>query len=292
MKPAPFEYVRPGSLDEALATLAAHADTAKVLAGGQSLVPLMNLRLSRPGVIVDLNGLADLAYIRAENGGLAIGALTRQRAIEKSAVVRERAPLLAEATPLIGHMPIRSRGTIGGSLAHADPAAEYPAVAVALDATFTIARRGGERTVAAPDFFRTYLTTALEPDEILTRIDLPGPPPRSGVAFLELTRRHGDFAIAGAAVVVTIDGAGAVSRARIALCGVGPTPLRATRAEAALVGQRPSRAVLEEAARVAATESDPADDLHGSAEYRREMSGVFTRRALTRALETLGVKLG
>ena len=291
MKPAPFEYVRPRSLDEALAALAEHADTAKVLAGGQSLVPLMNLRLSRPGVIVDLNPLADLAYIRAENGRLAIGALTRQRAIEKSALVRERAPLLAEATPLIGHMPIRTRGTIGGSLAHADPAAEYPAVAVALDATFTVARAGGERKISASDFFRTYLTTALEPNEILTRIELPASPPRSGVAFLELTRRHGDFAIAGAAVMVTLDPAGVISGARIALCGVGPTPLRARRAEGVLAGQRPSRAVLEETARVAATESDPPDDLHGSAEYRREMSGVFTRRALVRALETLGIKI-
>ncbi len=291
MKPAAFEYVRPRSLDEALAVLAERGDTAKVLAGGQSLVPLMNLRLSRPGVIVDLNPLTDLAYIRAEDGGLAIGALTRQRAIEKSALVRDRAPLLAEATPLIGHMPIRSRGTIGGSLAHADPAAEYPAVAVALDATFTIARAGGERKVAAGDFFRMYLTTDLAGNEILTRIDLPALPPRSGVAFLELTRRHGDFAIAGAAVVVTLDAAGAISGARIAMCGVGPTPIRARRAEGVLAGHRPARSVLEEAARVAATESDPPDDLHGSAEYRREMSGVFTRRALVCALETLGVKV-
>lgn len=290
MKPAPFEYVRPGSVDEALDVLAKRGDSAKVLAGGQSLVPLMNLRLSRPGVIVDLNPLADLAYIRAENGGLAIGALTRQRAIERSALVRERAPLLAEATPLIGHGPIRTRGTIGGSLAHADPAAEYPAVAVALDATFTVARAGGERKVAATEFFRTYLTTDLAENEILTRIDLPALPPRSGVAFLELTRRHGDFAIAGAAVVVSLDTAGAVASARIALCGVGSTPIRARRAEAVLVGQRPARPALEAAARVAATETDPSDDLHGTAEYRREMSGVFTRRALVRALETLGVQ--
>jgi carbon-monoxide dehydrogenase medium subunit len=291
MKPAPFEYVRPESLDEALAVLAEHGEAAKLLAGGQSLVPLMNLRLTRPGTIVDLNGLAGLAYIRPRDGGLAIGALTRQHAIETSALVRERAPLLWDATPLIGHVPIRTRGTIGGSLSHADPAAEYPAVAVALGARLTLARRGGQRTVGAEHFFRTDLTTALEPTEILTEIELPALPPRSATAFLELTRRHGDFAIAGAAVVVTLDEAGAVAQARIALCGVGPTPIRVRGAERIVAGQRPTRELLAAAAEAAAAESDPAEDLHGTAEYRREMSGVFTRRALARALETLGVRL-
>jgi aerobic carbon-monoxide dehydrogenase medium subunit len=291
VKPAPFEYVRPGSLEEALAVLNEHGDDAKVLAGGQSLVPLMNLRLTQPRLIVDLNGLGDLAYVRARDGGLAIGALTRQRTIETSALVRERAPLLSEVTPLIGHVPIRTRGTLGGSLSHADPAAEYPTAAVALEARLILARRGGERALDADGFFKTYLTTALEPTEILTAVELPALPPRSATAFLELTRRHGDFAIAGAATVVTLAEDGAILSARIALCGVAPTPVRARRAESILAGQRPTRSLLADAAAAAAAASDPADDLHGSAEYRREMSGVFTRRALTRALEKLGVKV-
>ena len=249
MKPAPFEYVRPGSLEEALDVLRQRGDDAKVLAGGQSLVPMMNFRLARPAVIVDLNGLGDLAYIRPANGALALGAMTRQRTIEKSAVVRERAPLLAEATPLIGHLPIRTRGTIGGSLVHADPAAEYPVVMVALDAEFTLARQGGTRRVAAADFFETYLTTTIGPDEILTEIRLPGLPQKAAVAFLEISRRHGDFAIVAAAAVVDLDARGQIAEARIALGGVGPKPVRARAAERLLAGQRPTAALLAEAAR-------------------------------------------
>ena len=291
MKPAPFEYVRPRSLAEALEVLRAHGDEAKCLAGGQSLVPLMNLRLSKPGVVVDLNALKDLAYVRAEDRSVSIGALTRQRVLETSPVIRQRAPLLAEVTPLIGHPPIRARGTFGGSLAHADPAAEYPAVVLALEGRMRVARAGSERQIPAEEFFVTYLTTALEPVEILTEVTLPVLPPRTGTAFVELTRRHGDFAIVGVAAVVTLDEAGAISRARLALCGVGPTPLRAPLAAAVLQGQRPSRALVAEAGRVAMDEADPADDLHGSAEYRREMTAVFARRALGRALERLGVRL-
>lgn len=291
MKPAPFEYVCPASLAEALEHLHQHGDDAKALAGGQSLVPLMNFRLTRPGMIVDLNRLGELAYIRPLDGGLALGAMVRQRTIETSTVVRERSPLLYEATPLIGHIPIRTRGTIGGSLVHADPAAEYPVVMVALDARLQLQRRGGTREVAASDFFRTYLTTDIAPTELLTEIRVPGLPGRSGVAFLELTRRHGDFAIAAAAAAITLDGTGAIAQARVALGGVGPTPIRARRAEAVLAGQRPTRSLVEEAGRAAATETDPPDDIHASAEYRREMSAVFTRRALTRALSTLGVGL-
>jgi len=291
VKPAPFEYVRPRSLAEALEVLRAHGDEAKCLAGGQSLVPLMNLRLSKPGVVVDLNALKDLAYVRAEDRSVSIGALTRQRVLETSPVIRQRAPLLAEVTPLIGHPPIRARGTFGGSLAHADPAAEYPAVVLALEGRMRVARAGSERQIPAEEFFVTYLTTALEPVEILTEVTLPVLPPRTGTAFVELTRRHGDFAIVGVAAVVTLDEAGAISRARLALCGVGPTPLRAPLAAAVLQGQRPSRALVAEAGRVAMDEADPADDLHGSAEYRREMTAVFARRALGRALERLGVRL-
>ncbi|MGH7278048.1 MAG: FAD binding domain-containing protein, partial [Candidatus Rokuibacteriota bacterium] len=222
MKPAPFEYVRPASLGEALETLHQHGDDAKALAGGQSLVPLMNFRLTRPAVIVDLNGLADLAYIRADGDGLAIGALTRQRAVETSAVVRERAPLVAEATPYIGHVPIRTRGTVGGSIVHADPSAEYPVVMVALEARFRLARRDGTREVGAADFFKTYLTTDVEPTELLTEIRVPALPPRTGISFMELARRHGDFAIVAVGVAVTLAG-GVIGSARIALGGVAPT---------------------------------------------------------------------
>ncbi len=291
MKPAAFDYVCPTSLADALETLRQRGDEAKCLAGGQSLVPLLNLRLSKPHTLVDLNRITELAYIRAHDGGLVIGALTRQRTVETLALVRERAPLLHEVTPLIGHPPIRSRGTLGGSLAHADPAAEYPAVVLALDGLITLRRVGGERVVPAREFFVSYLTTACEPTEVLTRVTLPLLPPRTGTAFMELTQRHGDFAVVGVAAAVTLDGAGAVSRARIVLCGVGPTPLRAARAEAALVGQGPTGALLAEAGRLAIDATDPADDLHGSAEYRREMTAVLTRRTLVRALERLGVRL-
>jgi CO/xanthine dehydrogenase FAD-binding subunit len=291
MKPASFEYTRPASLADALQTLHQRGDDAKVLAGGQSLVPMMNFRLARPAVIVDLNGLSDLAYIRPANGGLALGAMTRQRTIEKSTMVRERAALLAEATPLIGHLPIRTRGTIGGSLVHADPAAEYPVVMVALDAEFTLARQGGTRRVPAGDFFETYLSTTIAPDEILTEIRLPGLPPKAAVAFLEISRRHGDFAIVAAAAVVDLEASGQIAEVRIALGGVGPKPVRARAAERLLAGQRPTAPLLAEAARAVMPETDPPEDIHASAEYRREMSAVFTRRALTAALAKLGVAL-
>jgi CO/xanthine dehydrogenase FAD-binding subunit len=290
MKPASFEYVRPASLEDALEVLRQRGDDAKVLAGGQSLVPMMNFRLARPAVLVDLNPLANLAYIRTENHGLAIGAMTRQRTIEKSALVRERAPLLAEATPWIGHLPIRTRGTIGGSLVHADPAAEYPVVMVALDAELTLARGTGTRRVPAADFFDTYLSTTIAPDEILTEILVPSLTPGAGVAFVEISRRHGDFAIVAAAAVVDLDSSGRVAEARIALGGVGPKPVRGRAAERMLTGQRPTAALLLEASRSVMAETDPPEDIHASAEYRREMSAVFTRRALTAALAKLGVR--
>jgi carbon-monoxide dehydrogenase medium subunit len=265
--------------------LAEHGDAAKVLAGGQSLVPLLNFRLVRPGYLVDLNEIRELAYIRPENGHVAIGALTRQRALETSALVRERVPLLADAMPQIGHVQIRNRGTIGGSLAHADPAAELPAVVAALDGELVVRGAGGERVLRAEEFFVAYLTTALDPTELLVEVRLPVAPPRTGTAFLEVSRRHGDFALVGVAASVTLDDAGVCTRCAIALTGVGRAPVVAREAAQRLVGARPTLEALEDVGRLAAADLRPDGDLHASSQYRRHVAGVLTRRALGRAVE-------
>ena len=285
MKPPRFDYLAPASLDEALGALAEHGDGAKVLAGGQSLVPLLNFRLVRPAYLVDLNEVPGLAYVRRENGHLAIGALTRQRAVETSALVREVQPLLADAMPQIGHVQIRNRGTIGGSLAHADPAAELPAVVAALDGQLVVQSARGRRVLSAAEFFVAYLTTALDPTELLVEVRVPVTPPRTGTAFLEVSRRHGDFALVGVAATVTLDEAGACTRCAIAITGVGPTPVVARDAARGLVGTTPTAKALEDAGQAAAAGLDPDGDLHASSEYRRHVAGVLTRRALTRALE-------
>lgn len=287
MKPPRFEYEAPTTLDEALGLLARHGEQAKPLAGGQSLVPLLSFRLARPQVLVDLNEIPELAGIRAVDGGLAIGAMTRQRAVETSALVRARCPLLAEAMPLIGHHQIRNRGTIGGSLAHADPAAELPAVVAALGGELVVRRAGGQRVLTAEGFFVSYLTTALEPGELLVEVRLPAPRPGTGAAFLEVSRRHGDFALVGVAATVTLEG-GVCRACAVALTGVGPIPVVAGPAAAALVGSRPTPAALEEAGRRVAAAVRPDSDLHASAEYRTHVAGVLTRRALARAVERAG----
>jgi aerobic carbon-monoxide dehydrogenase medium subunit len=262
MKPPRFEYFAPRTLDEALRLLNSHGDRAKVLAGGQSLIPLLNFRLSHPEALVDINRLADLAYVRADDGGVAIGALTRQHAVEQSELIGARLPIVAEACHLIGHLPIRHRGTIGGNLAHADPASELPAVAVALEAQLALASVEGTRTLTADRFFVGPLTTALRTGEMLTEVRIPGLPARTGGAFVEMARRAGDYALVGVAVLITLDGSGRCQRVRIALGGVGPTPIRARAAEEALAGQAPTGAALDEAAtRAAAT--NPPSDLHG-----------------------------
>ncbi len=284
MKPPPFEYAAPTTLEDALALLREHGGDAKVLAGGQSLVPLLNMRLARPAVIVDLNRLPGLDYVRQVDGWLAIGAMTRQRAIERSDLARERQPLLHAATRLIAHPQIRNRGTVGGSLAHADPAAEYPAVALALDAELRVAGPAGERAIPARNFFQTYLTTALDVTEIVTEVRFPTLPQGAGWSFLELSRRHGDFALAGAAVTLSLSSSGMLDGARIALFGVGATPLRATAAEALLTGETPGDALFTHAAQAARDAvEEPLSDVHASAEYRRHLAGVLTRRALTEA---------
>ena len=286
MKPAPFEYRRAGTLDEALTLLAEHAGEAKPLAGGQSLIPAMNFRLARPAALVDLNGVAELAYVRPADGGLRIGAMTRQRTLERNPVVPGAAPLLAEALPFIAHPQIRNRGTLGGSLAHADPAAELPAVMLALAARFEARSRSGERTIDAADFFTGLFATALAPDELLVEIALAPLAPRSGTAFLEVARRHGDYALVGVAAVVTLDARGRCRETRIALLSVGAGPILAVEAARVLAGQTPTDELCRAAADAAATRDiDPPSDIHASAAYRRRLASVLTRRALARAFE-------
>lgn len=286
MKPAPFEYLAPRELEEALESLQRYGEEAKVLAGGQSLMPLMNLRLARPKVIIDINRLSRLSSISVgANGGLVIGALTRQRAIERSATVKERNPLLAAAMPLIAHFQIRNQGTIGGSLAHADPAAELPAVSVVLGAEFVLKSARGERVVQAEDFFVNTMTTAIEPSELLTEIRVPGWQPGWGWAIEEISRRRGDFAMVGVAALVQMDGNESCKDAGIALFGVGGKPVRVPRAEGMLREEVPDQKTLLEIARIVTEDLDPDSDVHASAEYRKEVGGVLTRRALEKALE-------
>jgi CO/xanthine dehydrogenase FAD-binding subunit len=291
VKPAPFEYHAPRTLAEALALLAQHGSDAKPLAGGQSLIPAMNFRLATPAVLVDLNHVAELSYIRAGREGpsaLEIGAMARQRQLERSELLARHAPLMAETLPFVAHPAIRTRGTIGGSLAHADPAAELPAVMLALDAQLTVAREGHSRQVPACDFFVGLFTTALQPGELLTAISIPPPPPRARHAFVEISRRHGDFALTGVAAVVSLDESGRCSAARISLLSVGETPMLARQAAATLVGQRPTADVIRAAAAAAATRDiDPPGDIHASSRYRRQLANVLTRRALTRACTTV-----
>jgi CO/xanthine dehydrogenase FAD-binding subunit len=283
VRPAPFEYFAPRTVEEALDLLAHHGGEAKVLAGGQSLVPLMNMRLVRPAVIVDLNRVAALGGVRAEGGSLHLGALVRQHALERDGRIALAAPLLAEAAPLIGHLQTRARGTVGGSLAHADPAAELPACMIALDAVLHLRSARGRRTCHAGDFFRGLLATALEPDELLAEIEVaPLPAPRAGHGFAEVARRHGDFALVGACAVLALDGGGACRHVRLVIFGAGDGPHLA-RATGALIGERPSPARLAEAGRAAAAEIDARADLHASAEYRRRVAAGLAARALDRA---------
>ena len=288
MKPPRFDYVLPRGVEEALSVLAQHGEEAKVLAGGQSLVPLLNFRLVRPAYLVDLNDVDGLGGVRVADGRLCIGAMTRQRAVETSALVRERCPLLAEAMPQIGHTQIRNRGTIGGSLAHGDPAAELPAVVAALGGELVLQSARGRRVLTPEQFFVGYLTTAVAPDELLVEVRLPVTPPRTGSAFLEVSRRHGDFALVGVAVTLTVDEAGVCIAGAIALTGVGPTPVVAREAARALVGVRPVPAAFEEAGRRVAAGVTPDGDLHTSSEYRQHLAGVLTRRALARTAERTG----
>ena len=288
MKPPKFDYYDPQSLDEALALLDRHGDDAKVLAGGQSLMPLLNMRLARPNIVVDINQIKELNYVRASDGGIAIGAIARQRVLQTEKLIAERVPILQEAAYYIAHPQIRSRGTICGSIAHADPAAELPALALALDARMTLASAKGARTVAAEAFFQSFFTTALEANEILTEVRFPAPPEDSAWSVLEISRRHGDFAIAGIIAGLTLDpNRQAITRARLVYFGVGATPVRVTAAEEALIGQAALEAAFEAAAQSAKQGIDPSNDIHATEEYRRALTATLTKRALRAALQKL-----
>lgn len=285
MKPAPFRYTDPADLGTALATLAQEPD-AKVLAGGQSLMPLLAMRLARPEVVIDLSRIEALQGIEAGGDGtLTIGAMVTHRRLAESPEVRARWPLFSEAARLIGHDAIRNRGTIGGSLVHADPAAELPCCVALADGMLVLEREGQEvRRVSAREFFITYLTTDVAPGEILTRIELPPAPPRTGMSFQEIARRSGDFALAGAAALVTLKGDGQVSSARVALCGVSGTPVVVEGLEAHMGGSRAASADWDAVAQAIRADLEPDDDLHASAEYRRHIAGVVGVRALRAAL--------
>jgi len=288
MKPPRFDYYDPRSLDEALALLDRHGDDAKVLAGGQSLMPLLNMRLARPNIVVDINQIKELNYVRASDGGIAIGAIARQRALQTEELIAERVPILRESAYYIAHPQIRSRGTICGSIAHADPAAELPALALALDAEMTLTSAKMARTVGAEAFFQNFFTTALEANEILTEVRFPAPPKDSALSVLEISRRHGDFAIAGIVAGLALEtNRQVIARARLVYFGVGATPIRVTAAEEALIGQAASEPAFEAAAQSAKQGIDPTSDIHATEEYRRALAATLTRRALRAALQKL-----
>jgi carbon-monoxide dehydrogenase medium subunit len=290
MKPPVFDYATPATLAEATALLVEHDGEAKLLSGGQSLVPLLNMRLARPAIVVDLARIPGLDYVRADAAGFAIGAMTRQRTVELSPEVQARHPLLHAGMQLIAHPQNRNQGTIGGSLAHADPAAELPALAVALDATVEATGPHGVRTIPASEFFLTYLTTTLEASEVLTAVRFPTLPARTGWSMLEVARRHGDFGLAGVVAILGLGGDGRIATARIVLFGVGATPIHARAAEARLVGQAVDPGVFAAVGAQAAGDlEEPLSDVHASADYRRDLARILTVRALTEAATRAGV---
>lgn len=287
MKPAPFKYLAPTSVDEALSHLAEYGYEAKVLAGGQSLIPTMNFRLAQPAVLVDLNRISELFYINPDKKGrLRIGAMTRESQVEHDPAVAERAPMLTETMPHIAHEQIRHRGTFGGCMAHADPAAELPAVAVALKADMKIRGQSGERWVPADEFFLSLFTTALMPDELLVEVAIPPLPARAGWSFLEVARRHGDYALVGIAATVTLDKKNQCKDARLVYVSASDRPENARQATEALKGQALTPDAIEAAAELAATaDTNPVKDIHASADFRRHLVRVLTRRALAQAAE-------
>ena len=283
VKPAPFEYEAPAGLDEALGVLAERGEDCKVLAGGQSLVPLLNFRIAAPACLVDINGLSELSFMDRGDGVLRVGAMTRQSHFERSELLAHGWPLLVEATRHIAHRQIRNRGTIGGSVAHADPAAELPVVFSALGARYRARSARAERVIESADMYLGPLMTALEPDELLTEVELAPLPARTGTAFDEFAMRHGDFALAGAAAVVTLDPEGVCSAAALVLLGAASAPFRSSDAEAVLVGRRVDTGAIAEATEAATRDIEPLGDIHGSSQYRRRIMRTFAARVIETA---------
>jgi aerobic carbon-monoxide dehydrogenase medium subunit len=288
MIPPAFEYLRPKTLPEAVALLQQHGDDAKILSGGQSLIPMMKLRLARPSHLIDINRIAGLSYVKEDGGFLKIGGLTREAELEASELVHTKYPLLLDTASVIADPQVRNLATVGGNLAHGDPANDHPATMLALGAQIVATGAKGARTIAIDDFFVSLFTTALQHDEILTEIRIPSQPPRSGGAYFKLERKVGDFATAAVAVQLTLDDKGAVQKVGIGLTNVGPTPLRAKNAEDALRGKKLDAATIAQAAQLAADAAQPSADLRGPVEYKKGLIKEFTKRALARAAERAG----
>ena len=283
MKPAPFKYIAATSLERALALKAEHGDDAKFLAGGQSLIPAMNFRLARPAILIDINGIDDLAGVRPSGGPTRLGPLTRYRALQRDPRLAEAFPLIGEALPHIAHPQIRNRGTIGGNLSHADPASELPAIMVALRARFRVQAAKQERWIEASDFFVSALAADLQSDEMLVEVELPSPKPRTGCCFMEVARRRGDFAIAGVAAMVTLGDENECEEVRLAFCGVGETPVDASAAAGIGVGHALTEKAIREIAASVQKMIRPGGSVHATADYQRHIAGVLTERALQTA---------
>lgn len=285
MIPAPFNYEAPTTLGEALALLEQHGDEAKILAGGHSLLPMMKLRFAQPETLIDINNIPGLAYIKEEGGYLKIGALTREVELEESDIIHSKYPIFTDASKLIADPSVRNMGTVGGNIAHGDAANDHPAVMIALRASVEITGKGGSRLVPIDEFFFGFYMTAVQENEILTAIHIPSLPAGSGSAYHKLERKVGDYATAGAAVVLTIDGSGTVTYAGIGLTNVNPTPLRAARSEEALLGKKLTDETIAQAAQFASEDCSPSADLRGDEEYKRAMVGVLVKRMIHKAAQ-------
>jgi carbon-monoxide dehydrogenase medium subunit len=290
MYPASFEYLRPRSISEAIALLGEHGDDAKILSGGQSLIPMMKLRIARPGWLIDIGRVPGLAHIKEEGGHLKIGGLVREADLETSDLIRSKFPIVHDTARVIADPLVRNLATVGGNLAHGDPANDHPATMLALGAKVVATGPRGEREIPITDFFVSIFTTALEPDEILTEIRIPTPDPHSGGAYFKLERKVGDFAAAAVAIQVTLHPDGTCKTAGVGLTNVGPTPLKATQAEDFLRGKKLDAAVIDQAAQLAADASQPNSDLRGPADFKKALVKEFTRRGLRRAMERAGGK--
>jgi aerobic carbon-monoxide dehydrogenase medium subunit len=288
MIPPAFEYLRPKTIPEAVALLQQHGDNAKILSGGQSLIPMMKLRLARPGFLVDINAISGLSYIKEEGGFLKIGGLTREAELEASPLVQSKYPLLLDTATVIADPQVRNLATVGGNLAHGDPANDHPATMMALGAQVVATGATGERVIPIEKFFKSLFETDLKLDEILTEIRIPVPPPKSGGAYFKVERKVGDFATAAVAVQLTLDGGGTVQKAGIGLTNVGPTPIKASKAEDFLKGKKPDAATIAQAAQLAAEAAQPSSDLRGPAEYKKGLVKELSKRALSRAVERAG----